>query len=377
MKLIIFFCFISLLLSCSKSSDPKSENDKEVDVSEGQTNWTKNEYWNLTKDRNYGNDFSSIGVNDIAIQGDTIVMVGSVALSETSARVWRSTDRGKTWAVIRGGRCGAGNDAFDVAFPSSNVIYALGNCLQNLRLYKSVDEEWSTIYLEDTPDSGYYNPMHFFDENVGIIGNIKTTDGGVTWTTIEDLKDYPSYQNNNGVIASNYFIDNQTGYCNSSSVIFKTINGGDNWSMVHSDSDASFMEIYFIDENVGFITTETELMKTIDGGQSWAPVLSETIRGISFATDEIGFAAGSGGIFKTTDKGETWSLNYSTNFITLEECCGDFYRVNGFNAIAFDGLALGISAGFQNRNFNPDKDKVESNLINEKAYIARTTTLGE
>ncbi len=147
MKKIIFFCSITLLLSCSKSSDSKSENELEIDVSEGQTNWTKNKYTGVT------DEVQSIGVNDIVIRGETIIMVGSADYGETAGRVWRSNDSGETWKF--------------------------------------------------------------------------STGGGLTWIIIEDLKDYPNFLKNNGVIASNYFIDNLIGYCNSPSEVFKTTYGGE------------------------------------------------------------------------------------------------------------------------------------------------------
>ena len=98
--------------------------------------------------------------------------------------------------------------------------------------------------------------------------------------------------------------------------------------------------------------------------------MSAFVTDISFAIDEVGFVAGSGGIFKTTAKGDTWNLNYTTSFIIAGN---QPHSDNGFTAIALDGPDLGISAGFQNKNMALSID----DFINEKAYIARTTTLGE
>jgi hypothetical protein len=152
------------------------------------------------------------------------------------------------------------------------------------------------------------------------------------------------------------------GLSNNGIPLLKTFDGGDKWSVVYVDPDALFREIHFLNADTGFIFTTDTLLKTNDGGQSWIPVLQKSVRDIFFPTSKIGFAAAEDGIFKTVDQGNTWRLNYSSNFISLGACCID-HKTRRFSAIALDGLQLGISATFQNRNREPSDD----NLPNNKA----------
>lgn len=101
--------------------------------------------------------------------------------------------------------------------------------------------------------------------------------------------------------------------------------------------------------------TNQGLLKSNDGGLTWRTVFNKYSRDISFANNNIGFVVTPEGVYKTGDEGENWELNYTTEIF-------DPYTVS------FDGESLGVFGGFQG---------VISEFPNGKAYIARTTTLGE
>jgi photosystem II stability/assembly factor-like uncharacterized protein len=121
------------------------------------------------------------------------------------------------------------------------------------------------------------------------------------------------------------FVDSLTGYAvtpyisNDTSLILKTTNKGDNWSIIYRlpvNAGGGFSRVTFLNRDTGFVGGNA-LLKTTNGGMSWTPlnipainsareihVLSEDT--IYFA-DEIDLF---GGLFRTTDKGSSWERIY-------------------------------------------------------------------
>jgi hypothetical protein len=116
--------------------------------------------------------------------------------------------------------------------------------------------------------------------------------------------------------------------------------------------------------------TEIDFLKTLDSGATWKSVMPFKIRDISFATKEVGFATSSNGIYKTVDRGESWQLNYTYELNVFEySSSADGLDTYAPSIIEFEDEKLGITAGILKYSLY--------DLPNGKAYIARTTTLGE
>jgi photosystem II stability/assembly factor-like uncharacterized protein len=84
------------------------------------------------------------------------------------------------------------------------------------------------------------------------------------------------------------FIDAQTGfYGNGAGKIFKTVDGGQHWTLVLNKPGTYIRALGFVDAQLGFagnigteyfpgVTDTTPLYRTVDGGATWAPVTGVT-----------------------------------------------------------------------------------------------------
>ena len=210
-----------------------------------------------------------------------------------------------------------------------------------IRVYFEPSGEW---ILQDTTfgnQSTGINYISIADENVvwatafdgsGSGENMqqftKTTDGGNSWESYNiDIGNL-----NLGISMIHAYNDqiawlvayprgaNQTGG------IFKTDDGGLNWSRQNSadyDTSSSFANVvYFWDENIGFaqgdpINGEFELYVTQNGGDNWTQVPGNNIpnplggeygytRQIEVVGNNVWFTTNKGRIYRSSDKGNNW-----------------------------------------------------------------------
>lgn len=151
---------------------------------------------------------------------------------------------------------------------------------------------------------------------------MKTTDGGITWTTI-----------NSGTavddISQIKFIDLNTGYISGlNGYLAKTVDGGQSWTPLNTGTTfigtSNLLGLHFVNNNIGFASggnlqeNQSYILKTTDGGITWIrlspPNNGVTYSAIQFLNSEVGYAVGgyatssSGYIIKTIDGGNTWSV---------------------------------------------------------------------
>lgn len=98
--------------------------------------------------------------------------------------------------------------------------------------------------------------------------------------------------------------------------IFRTTNGGVNWSLVYrTDYSESFRCIFFINESTGWIGSYNRIIyKTTNGGVNWAGVSNSIgtggINDICFINENTGWLiTGTGGAGTTSDGGLSWFMN--------------------------------------------------------------------
>jgi photosystem II stability/assembly factor-like uncharacterized protein len=155
----------------------------------------------------------------------------------------------------------------------------------------------------------------------------KTIDGGINWTAVLDLGE-------NSVLNSVFFTDASTGYAvgfsgtgwgwPGSGYLYKTTDGGINWVLQFSPSPSSgpFYSVFFPNETTGFVVGyEGSIFKTTNEGSDWIALSSGTTKNLNsiyFTDTDTGYAVGdTGTIIKTTNGGSDWFALSSGTTSTL------------------------------------------------------------
>ena len=121
-------------------------------------------------------------------------------------------------------------------------------------------------------------------------------------------------------MAAIQFLNTNLGYLAGSGQIWKTTDGGQQWTDIYDSGTANFRAIQFLDANVGWIWGYRTLMETSNGGKSWhvqhhsaSPIVS-----LSMVSPQAGFAvigtpsapSGPGGpgnaFYETSNGGKSW-----------------------------------------------------------------------
>jgi photosystem II stability/assembly factor-like uncharacterized protein len=110
------------------------------------------------------------------------------------------------------------------------------------------------------------------------------------------------------MLCSVYFTSVDTGYiCDENNNLYKTINGGTNWTLRATNGPA--YKIQFLNSDVGF-GNGNGIIKTVNGGQTWTTSYSPTTQDFCFINSNIGYAAIDSAlscvIKKTIDGGVSW-----------------------------------------------------------------------
>ena len=254
--------------------------------------------------------------------------VFSLALAIASiAQNWNAVTNSGTSFILYG-----------MSFPSgqNNIGYACGmQYTYNADgiIVKTTDggDNWTQIW----PVSGDIDGLQgiwFINETLGFAGGwnnyfIKTTDGGATWNPVSCgsnvwyYTDVVFYDANNGVASA---FMNTSDQC-----VFITSDGGNTWTPATSGIATNLMGICYADQTTLYAVSTTTLYKSVDGGHNWTTVNAPAgmYFGIDFADPNFGVIGAEEEIYATNDGGATW-----TTFTTGYE---NFYATKAFS----DGTA--------------------------------------
>jgi photosystem II stability/assembly factor-like uncharacterized protein len=218
------------------------------------------------------------------------------------------------------------NSPVYIAFSGPATGYVLG--WNNKIFYTSnAGDNWSSISQANGSgsSSNWLQDYWFLDNNTGFITGrnntfLKTTDAGSTFNQL--VSPFGSS------IRDICFVNNVTGYVignnpSGINVIAKTTNSGVNWFITDSLSgNQSANKVAFFNASTGIVTALYDQMyRTTDGGYNWSTVLPVnlySVNDICTLNSNTGFVSGNmqnseDRIYKTTDAGSTWFQVFGGN----------------------------------------------------------------
>lgn len=212
------------------------------------------------------------------------------------------------------------------------VVFSYTSCEKDDTInFKGVIEYNS----ENSNINEWCSSLFFLSETIGYTttqeGKIyKTSDGGQNWTLLNSGTTVPL----NTVV----FLNETVGYvfggessCSPypcevfGSLALKTVDGGKTWIKQYVPYAWSELNsTYFFNEKTGFTVGLGLCIKTTDGGKTWHSfnIGKNNISKISFVNQQVGFSLDlTGGLFKTEDGGQTWKdISVSEEKITGDFC---------------------------------------------------------
>lgn len=251
--------------------------------------------------------------------------------------IFKSTNNGESWVMLHENKFVLKNGLKSLAFIDSVYGVAVGIGSQIMR---TIDGGLSWDYLHRGHRANW-NDLLFLDDRIGFVVGInmenafgglvyRTSDGGRSWNMI-----------NVHTIQSIDFSDRMTGWITgqadvraggSYQMVFKTSNGGIDWTAVYSwpGLDSSIFlgrDVSFPSNKDGWIAAGSGLLHTTDGGMSWMNfkhtfnvASNYSVERVEFMDQKIGFALLIGSeikirdrtaMYRTTDAGITWEQIFS------------------------------------------------------------------
>lgn len=203
----------------------------------------------------------------------------------------KTSDGGSTWTAI-----------IEPDTSSLLGVHALGTstvCFisSNDKVFKSVDGGTNFV-SDDLTNSSSLTDIEFFDGNTGYAvdgtGNFwLTVNAGGSWTIFSTLP----------ATYAPYTMDNYSGalyICGKNGKAYKSIDYGDTWVPLTTNTSVNLHAIQFRSANLGFAVGQGgTIIRTIDGGTTWTTETSNTtedLNSISFTSPTSAVIVGNNGV---------------------------------------------------------------------------------
>ena len=183
-----------------------------------------------------------------------------------------------------------------IIFTDNNTGWAVGGQLGDGWSYKTTNG--GINWVNSVGSNNLFEEVFFVNKNTGWIvgynGTILKTTNGSNWVS--------QSSGTTSILTKVYFINENTGWVAGTyggfTEILKTTNGGTNWiSKTITSTGGSLNSLFFINIGTGW-AVGSDIYKSTDGGMNWTivPTLPHFyFSSIFFTTNNIGWIAGSGG----------------------------------------------------------------------------------
>ena len=278
------------------------------------------------------------------------------------------------------------HDAYSICFPDTNTGYILWGGITYPRFQKTIDgsNNWLQHWIFPGGNSTFSKVLFINADTGYVVVNhyiYKTTDGGDNWTANSQFNFIVTQ------ICAIHFPTSETGFvagfdANLKGKIMKTVDGGDSWTdSLTSESFNAIYSINFTDHNNGYAVGDSGMISaTNDGGSNWVDLISgtdEVLNAVHFPTDSTGFVVGNYGIILKTNDGGSWSMQNSGVSVNLNAVY--FISSNTGFAVGDSGTILKTIDGGLNwfEQISQTTEKLTSIYfpVNSIGYIAGYNTI--
>jgi len=268
--------------------------------------------------------------------------------SYSDSKVLITSDGGVSWTMFDSAGLEDADSIFygggiwDVSMLSADTVYARGGGEgTHEAFYRTYDGgvKWETFEISvegDTLVPSYMEALEFVNDTVGFVagpggGIFKTVNGGESWNRVNSQTTGANYYLNDI-----FFLNEQQGWVGgydnqwpvyNPAPLFYTDDGGETWTEIDWVDEERFLDqIAYYDENLGYAIGRTNggVYRSTDGGTNWEALFGEGVRGTLYdldATDaQNAWAVGTNGaILATTNGGENWNVQTSDATKTLRD----------------------------------------------------------
>jgi len=217
---------------------------------------------------------------------------------------------------------------FQIKMVSATEAYAIGD---PSNLWKTTDlgVTWTSIPISVSGPAvtfvwyslDFYGSTYVLSGDYGIVA--KSTDGGATWSSNNSMKSNQAFFDATTINGTGKYWVVGRAMNSTMREVFYSSNGGDSWTTYDVGVAGDIQSISMVNETTGYISgANSQVFKTTDGGASWIMkpkphATNYQLYNCEFVDENTGFVfvnfstVPGGNVFKTTNGGDNWT-QYST-----------------------------------------------------------------
>lgn len=281
-------------------------------------------------------------VNELADFEDLVMFDISTGIAVSDLRnnsgIFRTVDGGLNWMRLPNPGSSFLNTAISRLNESNAIVFGTDVSNNTYHAYKSTDKGASWVAALHSDSLEFFSSVTINSQTVFAMSRsmdnfyiVKTTDSGDSWS-IQKCNDVDPFGTS---LFQCSFINSLTGYVAGKQYsgpagykgrIFKTTNGGQNWTYTQlADSTIGLAGVWAINNRVYTVGQGGYIARSVNSGSSFSrsfrTITMQNINDVSFVNNNTGIVVcGAGEIYKTSNGGINWLRQYIDSAFSLSGC---------------------------------------------------------